>query len=114
MTRYASQTGCHVVRRFGWDCHGLPVEYEIDKKLGEPPAVGCFADASRRQCQRSGLYMCVCAHIVGIKSRDDVLKFGIGNYNEECRSIVMRSANQQTRPCALERLLMHGEHPVEW
>lgn len=58
--------------------------------------------------------MCVCAHIVGIKSRDDVLKFGIGNYNEECRSIVMRSANQQTRPRALERLLMHGEHPVEW
>lgn len=22
-------------RRFGWDCHGLPEEYEIDKKLGE-------------------------------------------------------------------------------
>ena len=21
------------MRRFGWDCHGLPVEYEIDKKL---------------------------------------------------------------------------------
>lgn len=21
-------------RRFGWDCHGLPVEYEIDKSLG--------------------------------------------------------------------------------
>ena len=21
-------------RRFGWDTHGLPVEYEIDKKLG--------------------------------------------------------------------------------
>ena len=21
-------------RRFGWDCHGLPIEYEIDKKLG--------------------------------------------------------------------------------
>ena len=34
MTRYASQTGHHVQRRFGWDCHGLPVEYEIDKKLG--------------------------------------------------------------------------------
>lgn len=28
-------TGHHVVRRFGWDCHGLPVEYEIDKKLGK-------------------------------------------------------------------------------
>ena len=20
--------------RFGWDCHGLPIEYEIDQKLG--------------------------------------------------------------------------------
>lgn len=32
--RYAALTGHHVERRFGWDCHGLPVEYEIDKKLG--------------------------------------------------------------------------------
>jgi isoleucyl-tRNA synthetase len=34
VTRYAHQTGHHVERRFGWDCHGLPVEYEIDQKLG--------------------------------------------------------------------------------
>ncbi len=33
VTRYASMTGHHVTRRFGWDCHGLPVEYEIDKKF---------------------------------------------------------------------------------
>lgn len=26
--------GFHVERRFGWDTHGLPIEYEIDKKLG--------------------------------------------------------------------------------
>lgn len=25
--------GYHVVRRFGWDTHGLPVEHEVDKKL---------------------------------------------------------------------------------
>ena len=31
--RYASQTGHYVSRRFGWDCHGLPVEYEVDKAL---------------------------------------------------------------------------------
>eukprot|EP00210_Caulerpa_lentillifera_P003823 g3651.t1 len=31
VTRYASSTGHHVSRRFGWDCHGLPVEYEIDR-----------------------------------------------------------------------------------
>ncbi|GFY81415.1 tRNA synthetase class I (I, L, M and V) family protein [Actinidia rufa] len=59
VTRYQSMRGHHVTRRFGWDCHGLPVEYEIDKKLG-------------------------------IKTREDVLKMGIGNYNEECRSIVTR------------------------
>lgn len=34
VTRYACQLGFHVERRFGWDCHGLPVEYEIDKSLG--------------------------------------------------------------------------------
>ncbi|XP_010650533.1 isoleucine--tRNA ligase, cytoplasmic isoform X1 [Vitis vinifera] len=34
VTRYQSMTGHHVTRRFGWDCHGLPVEHEIDKKLG--------------------------------------------------------------------------------
>lgn len=32
--RYFTMKGHHVDRRFGWDCHGLPVEYEIDKKLG--------------------------------------------------------------------------------
>ena len=31
--RWAAQTGHYVERRFGWDCHGLPVEYEIDKEL---------------------------------------------------------------------------------
>lgn len=34
VTRFAHQRGHHVERRFGWDCHGLPVEYEIDQKLG--------------------------------------------------------------------------------
>ncbi|AKU90803.1 isoleucine--tRNA ligase [Vulgatibacter incomptus] len=32
--RYWTMKGRHVTRRFGWDCHGLPVEYEINKSLG--------------------------------------------------------------------------------
>ncbi|MCP4912212.1 MAG: isoleucine--tRNA ligase [Oligoflexia bacterium] len=32
--RYFTMKGRYVERRFGWDCHGLPVEHEIDKKLG--------------------------------------------------------------------------------
>ncbi|EME28777.1 isoleucyl-tRNA synthetase isoform 2 [Galdieria sulphuraria] len=43
VTRYAYQTGHDVPRRFGWDCHGLPVEHEIDKKLG----VKCREDVLR-------------------------------------------------------------------
>lgn len=31
--RYFTMCGRHVQRRFGWDCHGLPVEHEIDKQL---------------------------------------------------------------------------------
>jgi isoleucyl-tRNA synthetase len=34
VTRFAHSNGYHVERRFGWDTHGLPVEREIDKKLG--------------------------------------------------------------------------------
>lgn len=32
--RYFTMKGFYIERRFGWDCHGLPVEHEIDKKLG--------------------------------------------------------------------------------
>ncbi|KJE96152.1 isoleucyl-tRNA synthetase [Capsaspora owczarzaki ATCC 30864] len=31
VTRWAHQTGHYVERRFGWDTHGLPIEFEIDK-----------------------------------------------------------------------------------
>ncbi len=32
--RYFTMIGRHVNRRWGWDCHGLPIEHEIDKRLG--------------------------------------------------------------------------------
>ena len=32
--RYWTMRGFYVERRFGWDCHGLPVEYEIEKREG--------------------------------------------------------------------------------
>jgi isoleucyl-tRNA synthetase len=31
VTRWAHQTGFHVERRFGWDCHGLPVVCKLFK-----------------------------------------------------------------------------------
>ena len=32
--RYQTMKGRRVERRFGWDCHGVPVEYEMEKELG--------------------------------------------------------------------------------
>ena len=32
--RYLTMRGHFVDRRFGWDCHGLPVEYEVEQDLG--------------------------------------------------------------------------------
>ena len=32
--RYWVMKGRYVERRWGWDCHGLPVEYEMEKELG--------------------------------------------------------------------------------
>ena len=31
--RYQTMRGHYVARRFGWDCHGLPVEYEVEQDL---------------------------------------------------------------------------------
>ncbi len=32
--RYKTMQGYHVRRRWGWDCHGLPIENDVEKKLG--------------------------------------------------------------------------------
>lgn len=46
--RYQTMRGRSVPRRWGWDCHGLPVELEVEKERG--PVVGdvaAFNDACR-------------------------------------------------------------------
>ena len=52
--RYFTMRGYRVPRRWGWDCHGLPIEYEVEKELGlsgssEIAAVGLerFTEACR-------------------------------------------------------------------
>jgi isoleucyl-tRNA synthetase len=52
--RYWSLRGYHVPRRFGWDTHGLPVEFEMEKTLGlkgsldiQDYGVGKFNEACR-------------------------------------------------------------------
>lgn len=57
--RYKTMKGYKVPRRFGWDCHGLPIENEIEKT---------------KELSGAGA----------------IEKFGIANFNEECRSIVLR------------------------
>lgn len=57
--RYKTMKGFYAPRRFGWDCHGLPIEYEVEKSKG----------------------------LTGAKSIED---YGIANFNEACRSIVLR------------------------
>ncbi len=57
--RYMTMKGKLVERRFGWDCHGLPVEYEVEKALK-------------------------------ISGKSQIEAFGVANFNEECRSIVLR------------------------
>ena len=58
--RYFTMKGFKIERKFGWDCHGLPVEYEVEKELG----------------------------ISGRKDIEE--KMGIAEFCEKCRSIVLR------------------------
>ena len=57
--RYYTMKGYYVQRRFGWDCHGLPIEHEIDKALGmsaseavEKMGVKGYNDECRKIVQR--------------------------------------------------------------
>ena len=52
--RYWNMRGYFVDRRFGWDCHGLPVEFEIEKRDGlkgrqdiEAMGIGVFNEKCR-------------------------------------------------------------------
>jgi isoleucyl-tRNA synthetase len=62
ITRHKNAQSFYVSRRFGWDCHGLPIEYEIDKRDGI---------TNKEQ-------------VIG---GDGI---GIEEYNRRCREIVMR------------------------
>ena len=56
--RYRTMKGYHVPRKAGWDCHGLPVELEVEKRLG----------------------------FTGGKS--DIEAYGIAEFNARCRESV--------------------------
>ena len=64
--RYQTMLGKKIERRFGWDCHGLPVEFEVEKELG-------------------------------LNGSADIEAYGVDKFNEKCRSIVLRYANEWKR-----------------
>jgi isoleucyl-tRNA synthetase len=60
--RYKTMQGYRVSRKWGWDCHGVPVEFQVEKehKIGGKPGIE---------------------------------KMGVGKFNELCRSVVLRCAD---------------------
>ncbi|QVE49184.1 isoleucine--tRNA ligase [Chlamydia crocodili] len=53
--RFATMDGYYVPRRFGWDCHGVPVEYEVEKSLDltTPGAIEDFGIAKfNEECRK--------------------------------------------------------------
>jgi isoleucyl-tRNA synthetase len=65
--RYMTMRGHHVPRRAGWDCHGLPVELEIEKRLG-------FHGGKK-----------------------DIEAYGIAEFNAKCRESVVEHVDEFTR-----------------
>eukprot|EP00928_Gymnodinium_smaydae_P030577 TRINITY_DN226_c1_g1_i1.p1 TRINITY_DN226_c1_g1~~TRINITY_DN226_c1_g1_i1.p1 ORF type:complete len:1155 (-),score=336.15 TRINITY_DN226_c1_g1_i1:363-3827(-) len=54
ITRHYHQRGFHVERRFGWDCHGVPVEGIIDQKLnikGRGDVLAMGIDKYNEECR---------------------------------------------------------------
>ncbi len=61
--RFWTMRGYKIPRRWGWDCHGLPVENLIEKELN-------------------------------LKTKKDIISYGIGKFNDGARSAVMRYADE--------------------
>jgi len=61
--RYKTMKGFYVPRRFGWDCHGLPVENIVEKEND-------------------------------LSGAPSIERFGIANFNEECRKVVMKYSKE--------------------
>lgn len=68
--RYQTMRGNYVERRFGWDCHGLPVEYEMEQELNI---------SGKRDIEELGI------DVFNEKCRSIVLR-----YTQEWREIVTR------------------------
>lgn len=61
--RFWTMRGYKIERKWGWDCHGLPVENEVEKELD-------------------------------LKSKTDIEEYGVGKFNEACRAVVLRYADE--------------------
>ncbi len=56
VTRYWTMQGKYVPRTNGWDCHGLPVEYEIEKELelsGHKDIINLGVEVFNQKCKES-------------------------------------------------------------
>jgi isoleucyl-tRNA synthetase len=56
VTRYQAMNGRRVLRKAGWDTHGLPVELEVEKELGlsgKPQVEAYGVEAFTRRCRES-------------------------------------------------------------
>ncbi|HHE47018.1 MAG TPA: isoleucine--tRNA ligase, partial [Bacteroidetes bacterium] len=69
--RYYTMKGCRVLRKAGWDTHGLPIELTAEKELG-------------------------------LKSKHDILTYGVNKYIDYCRKTVFRYKDAWTQ--AIKRI----------
>jgi isoleucyl-tRNA synthetase len=65
--RFKTMKGFHVPRRAGWDCHGLPVELEVEKALGF----------------KGG--------------KQDIENYGVAEFNQRCRESVQEHVDEFVR-----------------
>ncbi|MCC7460124.1 MAG: isoleucine--tRNA ligase [Proteobacteria bacterium] len=52
--RYYAMNGKKIIRRFGWDCHGLPIEFEVEKRLdlkGRKDILNFGVDKFNEECR---------------------------------------------------------------
>jgi len=94
----------------GWDCHGLPIEHQIEKSIGKV-GVKAEADEFRRACREY-------AHQQIDKQREDFIRLGVlGDWYNPY--LTMNFATEANIVRALGKIIdnghvVRGDKPVHW
>ena len=95
----------------GWDCHGLPIELEVEKQLGRAKKEAMPKTEVRARCREYAM------KFVGIQKAEFQRLGALGDWSHPYLTVDPRYEADEVRVlgrCVAEGLVFRGKKPVHW